>query len=250
MKKKDTLYQNPRKRVAPFEFNQAVVDVFDDMIHRSVPFYREILNRLSQLAAFFYQDATRIYDLGCSNGNFGLQFLNEMGKRPFEMIAVDNSAPMIEAYREKIENRPHGEMIRLIFDDIGNVTINNASVVVINLTLQFLPVAGRDDLIKRIHDALAPGGALLITEKVVHETAMLTRLQQDFYYRYKKENGYSNLEISQKRDALENFLIPETIETHFRRFREAGFTAIDLFQKWFNFSSFICLKSSPHAETP
>ncbi|MBU0991083.1 MAG: carboxy-S-adenosyl-L-methionine synthase CmoA [Proteobacteria bacterium] len=241
--KKDTLYKKPKKTVPPFEFNKSVVDVFDDMIHRSVPFYSERLTRMSQLAAMFYQNESRIYDLGCSNGNFGLHFLGEMGKKPFDMIAVDSSNAMLEAYRKRLSDRPNGDCIKLILDNIENVVIENTSVVIINLTLQFLPVSERDDIVRRIFDALLPQGILLMTEKVIHENDEMTRLQQDFYYRYKRENGYSNLEISQKRDALENVLIPEAIETHIKRFQTAGFRTIDIFQKWFNFSSFICIKS-------
>ena len=241
--KKDTLFQSPREKIAPFEFNKSVVEVFDDMIHRSVPFYGEILKQLTRLAAMLYQPDSEIYDLGCSNGNFGLAFLAEMGTHPFQMTAVDNSRAMLEAYRKRLSNRPNAEGIKLILDDILQVSIENASVVVINLTMQFIPVASRNTVIQNVYDALCFKGALLVTEKVVHENPAMTQLQQDVYYRYKKENGYSNLEISQKRDALENVLIPEPMETHIDRFRNAGFKVVDIFHKWFNFTSFICIKS-------
>ena len=241
--KKDTLYQAPLKTVTPFEFNKAVVDVFDDMIHRSVPFYAEILKQLTRLAVMAYQPGSEIYDLGCSNGNFGLSFLAEMGTNPFRMNAVDNSGAMLEAYRKRLSNRPNAEYIRLILDDIMHVSIENASVVVINLTMQFIPVASRNTVIQNIYNALCSKGVLLITEKVIHQDNAMTQLQQDVYYRYKKDNGYSNLEISQKRDALENVLMPETIEAHIDRFRNVGFKAVDIFHKWFNFASFICIKS-------
>ena len=241
--KKDTLFQSPRQTVTPFEFNKSVVDVFDDMIHRSVPFYAEILKQLTRLAVRAYQPDSEIYDLGCSNGNFGLALLAEMGTHRFQMTAVDNSRAMLEAYRKRLASRPNADCIKLILDDMLQISIENASVVVINLTMQFIPVASRNSVIQNIYNALCPRGALLVTEKVVHENDDMTQLQQDVYYRYKKENGYSNLEISQKRDALENVLIPETIETHIHRFQNAGFKAVDIFHKWFNFTSFICIKS-------
>lgn len=236
------MYKNQKSRIHPFEFNKDVVEVFDDMIHRSVPLYRETILRLSQLSSRFYKENSNIYDLGCSNGNFGLSFLHEMGKKRFHMIAVDNSSHMLEEYKKKLAHQPNGNYIELIQNNIQNVSLENASVVVINLTLQFLPIRERDNIIQKIYQALVPGGILLITEKVIHQNQKMTSLQQEFYFKFKKENGYSNLEISQKRDALENVLIPETIENHISRFKTAGFELIDMWQKWFNFTAFICRK--------
>lgn len=238
----DNIYSKKLPKVPPFEFNENVAGVFDDMIHRSVPLYRETVKRQAQLTAWFYKEGTAIIDLGCSNGNFGMRLLSEMGKRTFRMVAVDNSAPMLKLYQSRLDNHPAGEHIELVEASIQDVAFEPSSVVILNLTLQFLPVAERDALIKRIYENLIPGGILLITEKVVHEESILSDLQQTFYWRFKGENGYSNLEISQKRDAIENVLIPETVETHKARFNAAGFTKIDIWQKWFNFTSFICMK--------
>lgn len=240
--KKDKIYSNPHEKIEPFEFNQPVVDVFDDMIHRSVPMYNEVILRMAQLSKRFYTKGSNIYDLGCSNGNFGISFLREMGKREFSMIAVDSSCQMLDSYRERLADRPNGEFVHLFKERIENIDLTNASVVVLHLTLQFIPVHERDDIIRKIYNALLPSGILLITEKVIHENNDITQLQQDFYYNFKRENGYSNLEISQKRDALENVLVPDTIEEHVNRFKQTGFKKIDIWQKWFNFASFICQK--------
>ncbi|MBU1171249.1 MAG: carboxy-S-adenosyl-L-methionine synthase CmoA [Proteobacteria bacterium] len=239
---KDNIYSEKHNTILPFEFNKKVVDVFDDMIHRSVPLYHETILRQSQLAEQFYQPGTTLYDLGCSNGNFGLKFLDTMGKKPFHMIAVDNSRPMLDTYAVRLENRPMGEHIHLTLANIQEVPLKNASVVIINLTLQFLPVHERDGLIKSVFESLSPSGVLLITEKTRHENIEMTELFQNYYYRFKMENGYSNLEISQKRDALETVLIPESVKAHLSRFSRAGFTTMDVWQKWFNFTSFICIK--------
>ncbi len=238
----DKIYSKKLDKIRPFEFNETVVNVFDDMLNRSVPLYRETIKRQVQLSERFYQPGSMIFDFGCSNGNFGLRLLEIMGKKDFSMTAVDNSREMLKTYKERLSNRPNEENIELVYDKIQNVIVKNASVVIVNLTLQFIPVAERANLIKTIYDGLLPSGILLITEKTVHENDSLTKLQQEFYYKYKKENGYSNLEISQKRDALENVLIPETIESHNKRFNDAGFDKIDIWQKWFNFTSFLCQK--------
>ncbi len=237
--KKDTLYSKEQDRILPFKFNKAVVDVFDDMLCRSVPMYKETVYRQAQLTAMHYQKGSRIYDLGCSHGNLGVCLIKEMGEQKFEMIAVDNSMPMLDAYRKRALCSPGKGNIQFICENIQDTIIENASVVIINLTLQFLSIDLRDTLIKKVFDALLPEGILMMTEKVVHQDQGLDALQQEFHHRFKKENGYSDLEISQKRDALENVLVCETIEGHLKRLETAGFEKTDIWQKWFNFAAFI-----------
>lgn len=239
---KDKIYADPQDAIKPFEFNRQVVEVFDDMLGRSVPLYSESILRQAQIAAQLYRPGTRIYDLGCSNGNLGIAFCREMGDREFEMIAVDSSAPMLETFAQRLSDIEASERVNLIEDDIRQVPLENASVVIVNLTLQFLPLADREELIRTIYRALVPGGVLLLTEKVVHEQVALNDLQQDFYYRFKAENGYSQMEISQKREALEDVLVPETLETHRQRLQDSGFSAIDVWLKWFNFASILAMK--------
>lgn len=239
---KDKLFAQPQSKVAPFEFNQQVVQVFDDMLERSVPLYRETIRRQAQLAARFFQPGTRIYDLGCSNGNLGLALCREMGERQFELIAVDSSAPMLASFAQRLADWPGQAQVRLLEQDIRRVPLERASVVIVNLTLQFLPLADREGLVAAIHQALVPGGVLLLTEKVVHEQGSLRDLQQEYYYRFKGENGYSQMEISQKREALEHVLVPETLQVHQDRLRRSGFTAVDVWLKWFNFASLLAVK--------
>ncbi len=239
---KDSLYQKPRSPVPPFEFNEQVTRVFDDMLHRSIPFYAEIIARQAQLIQRFYQPGTRIYDLGCSNGNLGLRLSREMGARPFQMVAVDNAAPMLQAYKERLGNPVRGQQITLQCRDICQTEIENASVVVMNFTLQFIPPMQRNAVMDRIHKGLRPGGVLLFCEKITHRDSFMADLQQTFYYAFKRENGYSELEISQKREALERILIPEVLEAHLERLRRSGFESVDVWHKWFNFAALMAVK--------
>ncbi|MDW7643476.1 MAG: carboxy-S-adenosyl-L-methionine synthase CmoA [Desulfuromonadales bacterium] len=245
--KQDKVFAEKKDQVEPFSFNEQVVRVFDDMIGRSVPLYRENIRRQAQLAARYYQPGSRIYDLGCSNGNLGLCLCQELAAVPFDMIAVDNSAPMLDAYQSRLQDHARQEDVQLLLGDVREIPLANASVIIVNLTLQFLPLTDRTALIGRIYEALRPGGILLLTEKVVHADAAFDAMQQEFYYRFKKENGYSQLEISQKREALENVLIPETLEDHVQRLRAAGFIRMDVWLKWFNFASLIGQKEDGHA---
>lgn len=238
---KDNIYSHEIDPVPPFEFNEEVVRVFSDMIRRSVPFYEEIICRQAQLAARFYEPGTRIYDLGCSNGNLGAVLTEVMKNRPFDMVAVDNSAPMLEAYKQRLEEKKE-RRIQLLHADIQEVQMREASVVILNLTLQFLPPPSRDALLEKIHAALRPGGILLLTEKVIHPEEELSQLEQAFYYGFKMEQGYSQMEISRKREALENVLIPETLEDHLIRLQKSGFRKIDIWLKWFNFASLLAVR--------
>jgi len=239
---KDSLYQRIAPPVPPFEFDARVVDVFDDMIHRSVPFYSEIINRQAQLIRRFYQPGTVIYDLGCSNGNLGIRLGGGTGTQPYTMVAVDSSAPMLAAYRKRLAGTPLEQRITLHCEDIRRIPIENTSVVVLNFTLQFLPPEDRDALVTRIYQGLVPGGILLFCEKITHAHAGVAELQRTFHHAFKRENGYSDLEISRKREALEKVLIPETLESHAQRLERAGFAAMDVWLKWFNFAALIAIK--------
>jgi tRNA (cmo5U34)-methyltransferase len=239
---RDRLYKEPRDPIAPFQFDAAVVNVFDDMLRRSIPLYEETIRRQAQLIERYYQDGTRIYDLGCSNGNLGMETSRAMGGRPFDMVALDSSAPMMAAYRERLTEAQQSGRIDLQCGDIRETDIERASVVALNFTLQFVPPQHRDAMIARIYDGLVPKGLFLFCEKLDHTDAAVATLQQSMYYGFKKENGYSDLEISQKREALEAILVPETLEIHLERIKWAGFRTVDVWLKWFNFAAVIAFK--------
>jgi len=217
--------------------------VFDDMLVRSVPLYRESIYRQARLAWRFYQAGTRMYDLGCSHGNLGQLICEQFQHRTFTMVGVDTSWPMLDKYRQRLPQCDPGGAILLVCGAMEDIKIENASVVVVNLTLQFLDAARRDGLISRIFSGLLPGGILLLMEKTVHPDAFGNALEQDVYRQFKRENGYSELEISQKRDALEKVLVPDTLDTHFKRLGQAGFSFVDIWLKWFNFSGIIAVKA-------
>jgi tRNA (cmo5U34)-methyltransferase len=239
---RDTLYDEPCQPVRPFVFDRPVAAVFDDMARRSIPFYGELIQRQAQMIPAFYQAQSRIYDLGCSTGNLGAALCRAMGETPFTMVSVDNSEAMLAVYDARRRKLPGGDRIRLRQDDVSGIAIENASVVVINFTLQFLPLAERDLLVDRVYRGLRPGGVLLFSEKIVHADDGFNALQQDFYHRFKRENGYSEMAIAQKREALEKVLIPETVGDHLKRVTGAGFRSMDIWLKWFNFCSWMCRK--------
>jgi len=239
---KDTVFAEKKNKIEPFAFNREVTAVFDDMLKRSVPLYQESIQRQAQLTAAFYQEQTRIYDLGCSHGNLGFLIAEQFGDTCFSMVGVDSSRPMIDKYHTRLGKIANISGIDLVCGLLEDIRIEKASVVLINLTLQFLEQKKRNALIKKIYQGLLPGGILLVTEKTINKALPINELEQDFYRRFKRENGYSELEISQKRDALEKVLIPESLGVHKKRFRDAGFSFVDVWLKWFNFASMIAIK--------
>jgi len=226
----------------PFEFNETVAVCFDDMVRRSVPLYNESIRLQCELASKFYQENSRIYDLGCSNGNFGISLLEKMSDKHFLMTAADNSRHMTDIYSKRLDTRNNKDRIELLTKDINDIVPENASVVVMNLTLQFIEKEKRNALIQKIYENLLPGGIFLLTEKVLSTSKMFENAQTDIYYDFKKENGYSELEINKKREALDNVLVPETSLEHINRLKNAGFSFIDVYLKWFQFTSFIAGK--------
>ncbi len=241
--KKDRVFAQKQTVITPFRFSREVAAVFDDMLVRSVPFYAEALKQQARMAKRFYQPGSQIYDLGCSHGNMGILLLDSFGADDFSMIAVDNSPPMIEKYRNRLKGKKGGDRIHLVCAGMTDIPVTNASVVIINLTLQFLPPEFRDALIEHIFKGLQPGGVLLLTEKTASRDGDMADLELEFYRQFKRENGYSELEISQKRDALEKVLIPEAVEDHEQRLTTAGFSRFNVWLKWFNFTSMLAVKA-------
>src|SRR5690554_67370 len=238
----DNLFATPQQR-SDFVFDDKVADVFSDMINRSVPGYATILSMIGVLAARYHQPGTRIYDLGCSLGGASLAMAHQIGHDDFELHAIDNSPAMIRRLVKILDEPGHrGLPIQTHCDDICDIEIHDASVVVLNFTLQFVAPQRRTELIQRITQGLKPGGILILSEKIMLPDAQLNALFIDLYHEFKQIQGYSALEVAQKRAALENVLIPESIETHITRLREAGLHSCDVWFQCFNFCSMVAVR--------
>lgn len=230
----------------PFRFNDAVARVFPDMLKRSIPGYAASIEAIGSLAGRYVTANSVCYDLGCSLGAASIAMRQGIREPKCKIVAVDNSLAMVERCREVIDaeyqRNPDGCSIEVIQGDIREVTISNASMVVLNYTLQFLPIAERSALLKKICDGMNDGGLLLLSEKVVDEDPEMERLLVQLHHEHKRRNQYSELEISRKRAALENVLIPETVAAHRERLRAAGFTRSAVWLRYFNFVSIIALR--------
>lgn len=237
----DNLYSQPLEAIAGFVFDQQVVRVFRDMISRSVPGYATLLSMLPALTQIYVQENSRCYDLGCSLGAATLAMRHSISAQQVKLVAIDNSAAMVAQCQKFLEQDQHPLPVDVICADITQAELHNASLVVMNFTLQFIPPQQRQPLISKIYAALNPGGALILSEKLLYrdtDQALMT----DLHHTFKKLNGYSDLEISQKRSALENVLIAETLEIHQQRLLSAGFSQVLPWFQCFNFVSILAIK--------
>jgi tRNA (cmo5U34)-methyltransferase len=238
---KDDVFKESQP-IADFAFGEKVAAVFDDMVDRSVPFYREIQRMIAEMAADFAVEGTNIYDLGCATGNTLLNLDVTVG-RGVKFIGLDYSEQMLKRCREKLAKHGFKRDHELICADFNQgVAIQNASMVLMVLTLQFVRPLYRDTLVKSILQGLNENGCLILVEKVLGEDSIFNRLFIKYYYDLKKRHGYSELEIAQKREALENVLIPYKLMENREMLLRAGFRYCDVFFKWYNFCGMIALK--------
>jgi tRNA (cmo5U34)-methyltransferase len=241
----DTIYTE-KYDDEPFRFNDAVAQVFPDMLQRSIPGYAASLEAIGSLAARYVTPGTHCYDLGCSLGAAAIAIRQGIGVPDCRIVAVDNAPAMVSRCKQIVAEDcirdPQATPIEVVQGNIRDVTFANASMVVLNYTLQFLPVDQRDDMIANILNGLNNGGLLVLSEKVVDPDPEMERLLADLHREHKRRNNYSALEISRKRAALENVLIPETVSAHRDRLLRMGFSSAAVWLRYFNFVSIIAIR--------
>jgi len=240
---KDHIYAEPLGQIADFRFDATVAEVFPDMIQRSVPGYQTIIQTIGKLTARYQQPQSNYYDLGSSLGAASLAMRRALQDPSSNVIAIDNSAAMVERCTLHLQAFRSDIPLQVVLADIRDVPIENAAVVVSNFTLQFLPKADRTALVERIYQGLKPGGIFILSEKILAEDPLSNDLLIDLHHDFKRANGYSELEISQKRTALENVMRPDTVAEHQQRFQAAGFSHSSLWFQCFNFCSMVAFKS-------
>lgn len=230
------------QKPSDFEFNGTVAGVFDDMVSRSVPYYEEMQRMTAEIAGRHAQLGTKIYDLGCSTGTTML-LMDKFVEEGIGFVGIDDSPEMIEKCREKLKNYKLSRNVELAVADLTeDVPVENASVVSLVLVLQFIRPLHRKKILKKIFDGMQPGGVIILIEKILTENTSFNREFIDFYYEYKRRNQYSELEISQKREALENVLIPYKSSENIKMLKKAGFGEVEVFFRWYNFTGIMAKK--------
>ena len=236
---RDEIYKD-KVDISKFTFDQKVVEVFDDMVLRSVPGYKQMIELIGLAGRTYPVINSNVYDLGCSTGAVTLSIASNLKSASVKIFSIDNSQEMLNQCSRNLLSTDAN--IQYICDDIENIQFENASLIVLNLTLQFINPKYRSDLIERIFKSLLPGGALIISEKIIHENEEINKSLISLHESFKRENGYSETEIAQKRKSIEDVLIPESIELHLKRLSDAGFKKPLVQMQCINFASFLAVK--------
>lgn len=240
--KKDNILATPIAHLGDWRFNEQVADVFPDMAQRSIPGYGNIITMIGMLAARFVQDNSAVYDLGCSLGAATQSIRRNIEDKHCTIYAIDNSPAMITRCKRLIESYKSAITVDVIEADINTINIENASMVVLNFTLQFIEPERRQHILEKIYRGLRPSGVLVLSEKVASDDPVIHQLLFDMHHDFKRANGYSELEISQKRSLLENVMRTDSIEHHISRLKQAGFEHVSTWYQCFNFTSFLAIK--------
>lgn len=238
----DKVFSEEIEKASDFKFGATVANVFDDMVNRSVPFYGEIQRMVAELSADHAISGTNVYDLGCSTGTTMIG-MNTMVPADIKFIGVDDSREMLDKCNTKLKEAGFTRPYDLVVEDLNQgVTIENASVVVLCLTLQFIRPINREKILRSISKGLVEGGVLILVEKILAEDSLFNRNFIKYYYDMKRRHNYSEMEISQKREALENVLVPYKHSENITMLRENGFAHCETFFKWYNFTGLVATK--------
>jgi tRNA (cmo5U34)-methyltransferase len=234
---KDEIFNKPIQK--QFEFDEEVASVFDDMLNRSVPFYTENLNLQINILKEFLEENDKVVDLGSSTGTFLIELAKKSGKK-LNLLGIDNSKAMINRATNKA--KAFGAEVKFVEADFLDYDFGGSKAVIANYTVQFIRPLKREKLIQKIYDSLKSDGVFLMSEKLITENKKLNKIMIDIYYGYKKKMGYSEFEIAQKREALENVLIPYTMQENIEMLKNAGFKDVEVIFRWNNFATFIAFK--------
>jgi tRNA (cmo5U34)-methyltransferase len=230
------------KRAEDFKFGANVVSVFDDMVTRSVPFYLEMQRMMTEIAADFAVPGTNVYDLGCSTGTTLIN-LDRVLPDDVNFVGIDDSNEMLIKCKSNFETAGITRQYDLQLVDLNRgVQLENPSVVVLCLTLQFIRPLYREKLIEDIYSQMNENSCLILIEKVLGEDSLFNRQFIKYYYDYKRRNHYNEMEIAQKREALENVLIPYKLMENRELLQNTGFRYVETFFKWYNFCGMVAVK--------
>lgn len=233
----DKVFSRPIKK--QFEFDESVASVFDDMLERSIPFYKDVINLICDFIKLHVKDDALIVDLGCSTANTLLHLYQK--SHSYNLVGIDNSKAMLENAKKKV--MAYGASIELIEADITEYELKNVDIVIANYMLQFIRPLKRGDFVKSVYNGLNEDGIFIFSEKIIFDDKVLNKQMIDLYYKFKKSQGYSEFEISQKREALENVLIPYSEEENRQMIKDAGFKSVETIFKYGNFVTFLAKKS-------
>ena len=234
----DKVFTKPIKK--QFEFDEEVAAVFDDMLERSVPFYKQSQKITEFFALKILKDNSVLYDLGSSTASLLINISHKL-KCDAMLIGLDNSEAMLDQAKKKCIALGANN-IELYNADILEYNYKYADIFVSNYTLQFIRPLVREELVKKISNSLKKDGIFIFSEKVISHHPTLNKNLIECYHDFKKEQGYSEYEIMQKREALENVLVPYSEDENITMAKNCGFSHCEVVFRWANFATFIAIK--------
>lgn len=235
---KDKIFETKIQK--QFEFDESVASVFDDMLSRSVPFYKEVLDLCVKLVIKNTKQNDKVFDIGCSTAATLLEIFKQ-SLHNLQLFGIDNSEAMIQRAKKKAGF--FDAKIEFFCDDALSFTLPKSKVFISNYTLQFIRPLKREEFVKNIYNSLEDGGFFIFSEKIICENKKLSLDLIDIYYEFKKAQGYSEFEIMQKREALENVLVPYTDSENRLMIQKAGFDECESIFRWANFATYIAYKN-------
>jgi tRNA (cmo5U34)-methyltransferase len=239
---KDDIFATGDFNSGSFRFGEEVATVFDDMASRCIPFYKDVIKLTSEVAHNFVPENGNIYDLGCSTGSTLIFLAKTLQEKKINLIGYDPSEAMIHKAREKAEVYTYSHDINFEINSCQQCSLKDADMIILNYTLQFINVEERDSVISKIYQALKPGAVLIMSEKIRQENQSAENFNTSIYESFKNSNGYSFLEIANKRQALENFLVPDSLSGNLDLLKRNGFANVEILFKWLNFTTFAAFK--------
>ncbi len=223
-------------------FDAGVTARFDDMLGRSIPDYDAMRRLTLDVGSRFVRRDADVVDLGCSRGAAMQPFVDRFGAAN-RYVLIDESGPMLDAARDRFKGWPE-EVVRVIDHDLaeGLPQFIRPSLTLCVLTAMFIPPECRQRLVADVFAATRPGGAMLLVEKTLGETAASDRLLVDTYYDMKRRNGYTQDQVDAKRRSLRGVLMPMTATGNERMLRAEGFT-VQPFWRSLNFAGWLAVKT-------
>ena len=242
-KSKDTIYSDPQEQFRPFQFDQRVAHAFNDMISRSVPYYQDLQTLVLRLLEPYLQADHTILDCGCATGTSIHSISTAFPKLPLTFYGIDNSNSMLDSAKQTCRHLPNHQSVHFECVSLETWTsIPDHNITLLILTLQFLDPKNRLSFLQRLSEKAESGSIIILIEKIAIPNPNLSRHYTDLHHGFKKDQGYSDLEIAQKRDAIETVLIPLSLEENLTLLHQAGYTKTDVFFKWLNFAGILAIK--------
>jgi tRNA (cmo5U34)-methyltransferase len=233
----------------PWAFDDSVTAVFDDMLQRSIPQYDVMRATVQTMGQDYVRSGRLVVDLGASSGEGIAPFVAEESRRgageSARFVAIECSPAMLAALRKRFASAIGTGIVTVFDHDLRRglpALDGQASLVLSVLTLQFVPMEYRQQVLRSAYDALAPGGAMILVEKVLGSSASIDTQFVSHYLDNKVRNGYTEEEVDRKRLSLEGVLVPMTAPWNEEMLRNAGFAEIDCFWRWLNFAGWLALK--------